>query len=199
MGGMIAQTLAVRHPRMVRSLVSIMSSTGSLRSGSPALRMYPLLLRRAPSDRAHTCATPNGSSRRSAHRTSPATWTTCSAGGEELRTRSRPRRTRPPARRDHRLGRPHRGAAAGEGADPRDPRHRRSARHALGGRATARAISGARLMTVPGMGHDLPRVLWPQLIDAIAGHAHAADAALAHSNGAPPLQALPSSLPGLQG
>jgi pimeloyl-ACP methyl ester carboxylesterase len=45
-----------------------------------------------------------------------------------------------------------------------------------GGRATARAIPGARLMMINGMGHDLPRVLWPQLIDAIAGHAASADA-----------------------
>ena len=30
-------------------------------------------------------------------------------------------------------------------------------------------------MLVDGMGHDLPRALWPQLIDAIATHASAAD------------------------
>jgi pimeloyl-ACP methyl ester carboxylesterase len=37
-----------------------------------------------------------------------------------------------------------------------------------GGRATARAIPDATLMTIKGMGHDLPRALWPRLIDAIA-------------------------------
>ena len=36
-----------------------------------------------------------------------------------------------------------------------------------GGRATARAIPGARLLMIDGMGHDLPRGAWPQLIDAI--------------------------------
>ena len=36
-----------------------------------------------------------------------------------------------------------------------------------GGRATARAIPGARLLMIEGMGHDLPRGAWPQLIDAI--------------------------------
>ena len=51
MGGMIAQTLAARHPRAVRSLVSIMSNTGSLRSGQPSLRVYPIFLRRAPRGR----------------------------------------------------------------------------------------------------------------------------------------------------
>src|ERR1035437_7345045 len=51
MGGMIAQTLAAHHPRAVRSLVSIMSNTGSLRSGQPSLRMFSLLLRRPPRGR----------------------------------------------------------------------------------------------------------------------------------------------------
>jgi hypothetical protein len=32
-------------------------------------------------------------------------------------------------------------------------------------------------MLVPGMGHDLPEATWPQLIDAIAEHAHSADRA----------------------
>lgn len=46
-----------------------------------------------------------------------------------------------------------------------------------GGRATARAIRGSRLLMIEGMGHDLPDEAWPQLIDAIAGHAHAAERA----------------------
>jgi pimeloyl-ACP methyl ester carboxylesterase len=46
-----------------------------------------------------------------------------------------------------------------------------------GGRATAKAIDGAKLITIPGMGHDLPRGAWPRLIGAIAEHAHAADVA----------------------
>ncbi len=50
MGGMIAQTLAAEHPRRVRSLTSIMSSPGSRWSGQPALRTYPILLRRPARD-----------------------------------------------------------------------------------------------------------------------------------------------------
>jgi pimeloyl-ACP methyl ester carboxylesterase len=50
-----------------------------------------------------------------------------------------------------------------------------------GGRATARAIPGARLMLVEGMGHDLPRGAWPQLVEAIAEHAGAADESRADS------------------
>ncbi|MFO0573384.1 MAG: alpha/beta hydrolase [Polyangia bacterium] len=35
------------------------------------------------------------------------------------------------------------------------------------GRATATSIPGARLLTLPGMGHDLPMALWPVITDAI--------------------------------
>src|SRR5258707_15203677 len=51
MGGMIAQTLAARHPASVRSLVSIMSNTGSVFSGQPSLRVYSTFLRQAPPER----------------------------------------------------------------------------------------------------------------------------------------------------
>jgi pimeloyl-ACP methyl ester carboxylesterase len=40
-----------------------------------------------------------------------------------------------------------------------------------GGRATAKAIPGARLMLIDGMGHDLPVQVWPRLIDAIVENA----------------------------
>ena len=36
------------------------------------------------------------------------------------------------------------------------------------GRATAAAIEGAELVTIPGMGHDLPRGAWPLVIEPIA-------------------------------
>ncbi|KQZ63678.1 alpha/beta hydrolase [Sphingopyxis sp. Root1497] len=40
-----------------------------------------------------------------------------------------------------------------------------------GGKDTAASIPGARLMTIPGMGHDLPLALVDTLADAIASHA----------------------------
>lgn len=36
-----------------------------------------------------------------------------------------------------------------------------------GGRATAAAIPGAELVVVDGMGHDLPRALWPEITSRI--------------------------------
>jgi pimeloyl-ACP methyl ester carboxylesterase len=39
-----------------------------------------------------------------------------------------------------------------------------------GGEATAAAIPGARLELIDGMGHDLPRSKWPQIVDLISGH-----------------------------
>jgi pimeloyl-ACP methyl ester carboxylesterase len=46
-----------------------------------------------------------------------------------------------------------------------------------GGRATAAAIPGAELVIVPGMGHNLPPGLWPELSQRIAAHVHRAEAA----------------------
>jgi pimeloyl-ACP methyl ester carboxylesterase len=40
-----------------------------------------------------------------------------------------------------------------------------------GGIATAKAVPGSRLLTFPDMGHDLPRVRWDEMIDAIVDNA----------------------------
>jgi pimeloyl-ACP methyl ester carboxylesterase len=47
--------------------------------------------------------------------------------------------------------------------------------HPSGGAATAKAIPGARLITIPGLGHDLPAGAYDGLIDLIAIHAANAD------------------------
>jgi pimeloyl-ACP methyl ester carboxylesterase len=48
-----------------------------------------------------------------------------------------------------------------------------------GGASTAAAIPGARLHTIRGLGHDLPRDLWPVIVDLI--DAHVRSAAEAHA------------------
>jgi pimeloyl-ACP methyl ester carboxylesterase len=40
-----------------------------------------------------------------------------------------------------------------------------------GGEATARAIPGAALVLIEGLGHDLPEGAWPQIVQAIAHNA----------------------------
>jgi pimeloyl-ACP methyl ester carboxylesterase len=169
MGGMIAQTLAARHPALVRSLVSIMSNTGNRLTGQPALRTYPIFLRRLPRGRdayiAHTVRLFEVIGSRELPRNPDDI--------AELAARSYDR--------DHDPEGPLRQLAAILASGDRTAELRRitaptlvihGAADALvapsGGRATARAIPGAQLKMIRGMGHDLPRVLWPTLIDAIA-------------------------------
>jgi pimeloyl-ACP methyl ester carboxylesterase len=45
-----------------------------------------------------------------------------------------------------------------------------------GGIATAEAVPGARLVVIPGMGHNLPEPLWPQLVGEIITHVRSAEA-----------------------
>ncbi len=45
-----------------------------------------------------------------------------------------------------------------------------------GGEATAEAVPGAKLITYPGVGHDLPELLWPDITEAIATNAELAPA-----------------------
>ncbi len=176
MGGMIAQTLAARHPRSVRSLVSIMSNTGSLRAGQPSLRVYSTFLRAAPSGRE---AYIEHVVRLFGAIGSPGELRD-EADVRELAARSYDR--------DHDPDGPGRQLAAIIAAGNRTPELRRITAPTLvihgtadrlvrpsGGRATAQAIPGAHMMRVQGMGHDLPRALWPQLIAAIADHAIGAD------------------------
>jgi pimeloyl-ACP methyl ester carboxylesterase len=195
MGGMIAQTLAARRPELVRSLVSIMSNTGSRRSGQPSLGIWSVLLRRAPSDR-------DGFSEHMVRVFEAIGSPGLPRDLDDIRTLA--------ARsfdRDHDPAGPGRQLAAIIASGDRTAELRTIAAPTLvihgsrdrlvapsGGRATARAIPGAQLMVIPGMGHDLPRAAWPQILAAIAAHAAAADAAER-----PPLQTRPATARGLQG
>jgi pimeloyl-ACP methyl ester carboxylesterase len=177
MGGMIAQTIAIRHPDRVLSLVSIMSNTGARLSGQPALGVLPIFLKRAPRSREDYVDHIVG------------LFDTIGSPGFE---------------RDEAELRELQGRAYDRGIDPagtsrqlaaimtsgnRAPQLRRLGVPALvihgtadrlvnpsGGRATAKAIPGARLLTIDGMGHDLPRGVWPQIVEAIVENAARADA-----------------------
>jgi pimeloyl-ACP methyl ester carboxylesterase len=168
MGGMIAQTAAARHPERVRSLTSIMSTTGE-RSVSqstpeaaavltePAARSREEAVERAPR-LARVIGSPGFPLDEDAVRARAGlSWdrgvdppgfarqfAAIVASGDRTEML---RSLRVPALVFH-----------GED-DPLLP--------VAGGRATAAAIEGAELITVPGMGHDLPRAVWPRLVDAI--------------------------------
>jgi pimeloyl-ACP methyl ester carboxylesterase len=178
MGGMIGQTLAAEHPEAVRSLTSIMSTTGSRWHGQPALAVYRYLLTPPPRDR-------EGYIQRSAEIFGLVGSTGFDRDEQYIRERAALAYDRG---YDVRAGGRQLGAIIASG--DRTEMLRRIAAPSLvihgtvdkmirpsGGKATAKAIPGARLMMIEGMGHDLPRGAWPTLIDAISEHARAADGA----------------------
>ena len=169
MGGMIAQELAIRHPERVLTLTSIMSNTGALDVRGPSYETIGAVLAPFPPDR-HAFI-----------ERSVALAHTLHGGGfpfEDARVRAVAARSfdralsagrrAPAAHRHLAVGRSHAGAARklhvptlvmhGD-ADPLVP--------VDGGRATAKAIPGARLEIIGGMGHELPRPVWPRVIDAV--------------------------------
>jgi pimeloyl-ACP methyl ester carboxylesterase len=177
MGGMIAQTMAIERPERVLSLGSMLSTTGDRRVGTPKLRVWSILMRRAPNDRTQyiryfervfkligSPAYPADTKR--IRELAGATYDRCHhpAGTARqlaaiLASGSRTaglRRLDVPAVVIH--GR----------RDPLVP--------VRGGIATAKAIPGAELVTIPGMGHDMPRELWPVFVEAIARNADRARA-----------------------
>ncbi len=186
MGGMIAQTLAAFHPEHVSSLVSIMSNTGSLRNGQPSPRLMPSFLRRPPHDREEYVA--------QVQRVFEAIGSSgLPRDGDDIRTLAEASFDR-----NHDPAGPGRQLAAIIASGDRTAELRGitvptlvihgTADHLVapsGGRATARAIPGARLLMIEGMGHDLPRVIWPQVIDGIVETAARAEEPRAPGASAP--------------
>jgi pimeloyl-ACP methyl ester carboxylesterase len=182
MGGMIAQTLAADHPEVVRSLVSIMSTSGNRWRGQPALSVYRYLLQPPPRDR-------DGYIDRSA----AVFGLVGSTGFDRDEQYIRERAARSFDRGfDPRAGGRQLGAILASGDRTKELKRIKAPTLVIhgtvdkmvrpsGGKATARAIPGARLMMIEGMGHDLPRGVWPLIIDAVSEHAQAADGARARA------------------
>ncbi|HET7121402.1 MAG TPA: alpha/beta fold hydrolase [Solirubrobacterales bacterium] len=172
MGGMIVQTAAIDQPRRVRSLVSIMSTTGSHRVGHPSYRTFGLLLGRPPRER------------EAAIERVVKTFRTIGSPGypfEEERIRELAGRSFDRGHSEAGIARQlHAITASGDRTKalgrlelPATVIHGKSdiLVKPSGGRATAAAIPGARLRMVEGMGHDLPRALWPSFAKDIAATA----------------------------
>jgi proline iminopeptidase len=171
LGGMIAQTLATDHADRVRSLTSVMSSTGNLAVSQGRLKAMLALMVRPKDPKDKECVI-DALTDAYAVLSSPSYPTS----REDLRTQisravgrgytfSGTKRQMLAAiaagDRRHRL----RGVAVPtlviHGED--DPLMPVSA-----GRDTARCIPGAELLTIPGMGHDLPAELVPHFVEHIA-------------------------------
>jgi pimeloyl-ACP methyl ester carboxylesterase len=168
MGGMIAQTLASSHPERVRSLVSIMSTTGGRFVGQPAPRVLPVLLRQRPSEREAYVER------------SVALYGMIGSPGFERDEDELRELAGRAFDRDASSAGTGRQLAAVIASGDRTAELRKITAPTLvihgkadrlvkpsGGRATARAIPGARIMWIEGMGHDLPRGAWPRIIGGI--------------------------------
>jgi pimeloyl-ACP methyl ester carboxylesterase len=174
MGGMIAQQLAIEHPERLRSLTSMMSTTGESEYGAPTEEALTALLTPSPPERdAYIKASAEKAliwaSRRYGDR----------ARLEALAAASFDRCFYPQgvSRQLAAI------LATGSRADglraltvPTLVIHGRD--DVLigpdGGERTAELVPGARLMLVDDMGHDRPEELWPLLTEAILGHTEGA-------------------------
>ncbi len=174
MGGMIAQEVAARHPERTLSLTSIMS-TPSPGVGAPTPQALAVLLAPPATTEEEAATSAVAVSRVIGSPDYPADEARLRAAAAEAF-----RRASDPGGFTRQL-------AAIQVSGDRTEGLRSVAAPTLvlhgeadplvqlpGGQATAAAVPGARLVTFSGMGHDLPRQLWPQIISEIASHAAAA-------------------------
>jgi pimeloyl-ACP methyl ester carboxylesterase len=172
MGGMIGQLMAINYPDRVLSLVSISSTTGKRDVGQPHRWMTSRQLRKVPRQRAAFMADQIETRRVTGSRDV----TLDEEQIKELAARMIDRGIYP-------AGSTRQLAAVVTAADRTEAlanlRVPTTVIHGdvdpiidvSGGRATAEAIPDAKLLIIPGMGHDLPREMWPQIIDAIVQNA----------------------------
>jgi pimeloyl-ACP methyl ester carboxylesterase len=178
MGGMIAQTLAIEYPDRVRSLTSIMSTTGDPSVGQATRRAMAALL-----------SPPAASREQAIERTLAIVRVIGSPGFELDETEIRRRTGLAYDRSNDPVGVARQLVAIAASGDRTSALRGVSAPTLVvhgaddplvdvsGGEATARAIDGAELALFDGMGHDLPRVLWAELARRIGELVERADAA----------------------
>jgi len=166
MGGMIAQTMAIEHPSRVRSLTSIMSTTGNPRVGRPKTSV---LLRAGKLTR--------GSKETFPERQAALFKLFSGSLYDELEIREVAKLS---VERNFTPDGTARQMAAIMASPDRTPLLKKLnvptlVVHGLedglvqpsGGYATTKAIPGARLLAFPDMGHNLPQARIPEILDEI--------------------------------
>ncbi|WP_329062311.1 alpha/beta fold hydrolase [Amycolatopsis sp. NBC_01480] len=185
MGGMIAQTVAARHPERVATLTSIFSTTGHPRVGQPA-RSTILRLAKPPARTAEESAERHlsllshiGSKTFPPDEALERTWAT---GAWERSGGVNP-------------GVPRQISAIQASGDRTAELRRITAPtlvvhgdadlmvHPSGGRATAQAIPGARHVEITGLRHHLPPGVLDRLVELTTGLAQTAEAPKTRSGG----------------
>lgn len=168
MGGMIAQTMAIARPERVRSLTSIMSSTGRRTVGFQHPALLPTLIGRVgPGEDGYVA-------------NSLKVWKLIGSPGYPTPPEELEARARETFRRGVSASGVVRQMMAVLTQPDRTPRLREltvptlvvhgladKMVHVSGGRATAAAVPNAELMLIGGMGHDTPVAIWPRLIRGI--------------------------------
>ncbi len=172
MGGMISQQLAISHPDRIASMASIMSTTGSRWLRWPKWKAMATLMAKPPADadayvRLATrtfdvIGSPGQRMDDDSFRVLiEASYERCFCPDGVARQLHAINCSGNRTRALRRLDLP---ALVIHGSV--DPLIRPAA-----GRATARAIPGARLKVVPGMGHDMPPAFWPEIVEALDANA----------------------------
>jgi pimeloyl-ACP methyl ester carboxylesterase len=180
MGGMIGQMLAIKYPDRVLSLTSIMSTTGSPAVGQPRQDVVMALITPAPADREGFIEHQLGTFKLIGSPDYPMQ----EDEFRELIARSYDRAFYPAGfmrQLTAILASGDRTAALAEVNVPTLVIHGEADPLIApdGGEATANAIPGAKLVKIPGMGHDLPPALWPRFVDEIVANAERARAGAA--------------------
>jgi pimeloyl-ACP methyl ester carboxylesterase len=173
MGGMIVQAMAVRHAPRVRSMISIMSSTGN-----------PALPRSTPEASAALLSPAGTNLEEMLDRAVSVSRVIGSPAYPDSEEAIRARARADFERSFYPIGVARQMAAIAASGNRRPHLERVTAPTLVihgkddplvplaGGIDTHEAIPGSRLEVFEGMGHDLPEALWPHIVRHISAHTH---------------------------